>query len=148
MGYLTMKNGKLRKGAGMETYLTIEGVAGHLKLSAQTIRRYVLNREIPFHKIKKVIRFRLSEIEAWVDGGGLDGKVTPGAEEILEGDLFAGVEAAEAGVADGEGAETETEGQGGAETDKAGTDEAGEDTEHNGTAPDWGEGGNDEVQIF
>jgi hypothetical protein len=30
----------------------------------------VLKREVPFHKIKKVIRFRLSEIEQWVDGGG------------------------------------------------------------------------------
>jgi hypothetical protein len=30
----------------------------------------VLHREIPFHKIKKVIRFRLSEIEWWVDNGG------------------------------------------------------------------------------
>jgi excisionase family DNA binding protein len=50
----------------METYLTIEELASHLKLAVQTIRRYVLNREIPYHKIKKVIRFRLSEIEWWV----------------------------------------------------------------------------------
>jgi excisionase family DNA binding protein len=54
----------------METYLTIEEVARHLKLAEQTIRRYVLNREIPYHKIKKVIRFRLSEVETWVDRGG------------------------------------------------------------------------------
>jgi excisionase family DNA binding protein len=54
----------------METYLTIEELAGHLKLAVQTLRRYVLNREIPFHKIKKVIRFRLSEIERWIDEGG------------------------------------------------------------------------------
>jgi excisionase family DNA binding protein len=92
----------VRKEAGMETYLTIEGVAGHLKLSAQTIRRYVLNREIPFHKIKKVIRFRLSEIEAWIDGGGLDGRVTSGPEDDRDGDLFAGVEIAETDGADGE----------------------------------------------
>ena len=55
----------------METYLTIEGLAEHLKLAEQTIRRWVLNRDIPFHKIKKVIRFRLSEIEAWIDNGGV-----------------------------------------------------------------------------
>jgi excisionase family DNA binding protein len=54
----------------METYLTIEEVASYLKLAVQTIRRYVLHKEIPFHKIKKVIRFRLSEIEWWVDNGG------------------------------------------------------------------------------
>jgi len=59
----------------METYLTIEELAGYLKLAEQTIRRWVLNREIPFCKIKKVIRFRLSEIERWVDNrnGGNEG---------------------------------------------------------------------------
>jgi PTS system nitrogen regulatory IIA component len=51
----------------METYLTIEELAKHLKLAEQTIRRWVLNREIPFCKIKKVIRFRVSEVEKWID---------------------------------------------------------------------------------
>jgi excisionase family DNA binding protein len=55
----------------VETYLTIEGLAEYLKLAEQTIRRWVLNREIPFRKIKKVIRFRVSEIEKWVDDGGI-----------------------------------------------------------------------------
>ena len=54
----------------MQTYLTIEELADYLKLSQQTIRRWVLNREIPYHKIKKVIRFRVSEIEKWIDEGG------------------------------------------------------------------------------
>ena len=55
----------------MEIYLTIEGLAEYLKLAEQTIRRWVLNREIPFHKIKKVIRFHVSEIEKWIDDGGI-----------------------------------------------------------------------------
>ena len=55
----------------METYLTIEELAEHLKLAEQTIRRWVLNREIPYCKIKKVIRFRLSAIEQWIDNGGV-----------------------------------------------------------------------------
>jgi excisionase family DNA binding protein len=78
----------------METYLTIEGLAEHLKLSEQTIRRYVLNREIPYHKIKKVIRFRLSEVERWIDRGG---NYRDFPVEENEGDLFAGVETAGAG---------------------------------------------------
>ena len=57
-------------GMSMEIYLTIEGLAEYLKLAEQTIRRWVLNREIPFCKIKKVIRFRVSEIEKWIDNGG------------------------------------------------------------------------------
>ena len=70
----------------METYLTIEELAEYLKLAVQTLRRYVLNREIPFHKIKKVIRFRLSEIERWIDGGAMAPAVT-GLEE-QDGELL------------------------------------------------------------
>ena len=70
----------------METYLTIEEVAEYLKLAEQTIRRWVLNREIPFHKIKKVIRFRVSEIEKWIDENGW--KLTTEDSETSEGDLF------------------------------------------------------------
>jgi excisionase family DNA binding protein len=73
----------------METYLTVEELARHLKLAEQTIRRYVLNREIPYHKIKKVIRFRLSEIETWVDRGG--GKNPDCPDDSREGDLFVDV---------------------------------------------------------
>ena len=71
----------------METYLTIEELAEYLKLAEQTIRRWVLNREIPFHKIKKVIRFRVSEIEKWIDNGGLVLSVDPQVEQ-QEGELF------------------------------------------------------------
>jgi excisionase family DNA binding protein len=70
----------------VETYLTIEELADYLKLAAQTIRRWVLNREIPFHKIKKVIRFRLSEIERWIDGGGLSALAM--ANDSRDGGLF------------------------------------------------------------
>lgn len=59
----------------METYLTIEELAVMLKLSEQTVRRYVLNRVIPFRKIRKAVRFRLSEIERWIDGGCSDNAV-------------------------------------------------------------------------
>ena len=71
----------------METYMTIEEVAEYLKLAEQTIRRWVLNREIPFHKIKKVIRFRVSEIETWIDKGGF--AMPEEAQQCgLEGGLF------------------------------------------------------------
>ncbi len=56
----------------MEIYLTIEELAVMLKLSEQTIRRYVLNKVIPYRKIRTAVRFRLSEIEKWIDGGCTD----------------------------------------------------------------------------
>jgi excisionase family DNA binding protein len=77
----------------METYLTIDELAAALKLAAQTIRRYVLKREIPYHKIRKVIRFKPSEVERWIESGGLGNSAGRSGE--LEDDLFAGVEAEE-----------------------------------------------------
>ena len=54
----------------METYLSIEGLAKYLGISEKTVRKWVLNRDVPYRKIHKVIRFRLSEIERWIENGG------------------------------------------------------------------------------
>ena len=51
----------------METFLTVDGVAEILQLSVQTIRRYTMNKEIPFHKINRSVRYKKSEIEEWVE---------------------------------------------------------------------------------
>jgi excisionase family DNA binding protein len=93
----------------METYLTIAELAEHIKLSEQTVRRYVLNKTVPYRKIHKVIRFRVSEIEKWIDGGGLEGVVKPGPEDGREGDLFAGLDTVETGEAETETEPIETE---------------------------------------
>jgi excisionase family DNA binding protein len=74
----------------MEIYLTIAELAEHIKLSEQTVRRYVLNREIPYHKIKKVIRFKPSEVERWIESGGLNNSANEDGN--LEGGLFAGID--------------------------------------------------------
>jgi excisionase family DNA binding protein len=54
----------------MEAYLTIREVAGILKLSVQTIRRYVMRGEIPYHKVCRAVRFKPSEIQRWVEDRG------------------------------------------------------------------------------
>ena len=53
--------------AGMETYLTVKDVALLFQLSVQTIRRYTMNREIPFHKINRAVRYDKNEINAWME---------------------------------------------------------------------------------
>jgi excisionase family DNA binding protein len=76
------------KDGGMETYLTIEEAAEYLKLAPQTIRKYVLNKTIPYRKVQKSVRFRVSEIERWIDGGGGNGGKALKTDS-REGDLFA-----------------------------------------------------------
>ena len=77
----------------METYLTVEEVAAVLKLSVQTIRRYVLKREIPYHKINRAVRFKPSEIEWWVEHR--DELKAFGKGEKLDCVLFSDLEAGE-----------------------------------------------------
>ena len=114
------------QGGGMETYLTIEEVAAYLKLANQTIRKYVLNKTIPYRKVQKSVRFRLSEIEKCIDCGGGNRRDYPADER--EGDLFAGVDcppAVDAGEAGEPGRETGDGGQGQAgEPAAGGTGEA------------------------
>ena len=51
----------------MEAYLTANDVALMVQLSKQTIRRYTMKKQIPFHKIGRVVRYKKSEIEVWVE---------------------------------------------------------------------------------
>jgi len=55
--------------AEMETYMTINELAKHLRMAPQTVRKWTRKSDIPFRKIGGAIRFRLSEIEKWVDDG-------------------------------------------------------------------------------
>ena len=51
----------------METYLTVRDVAVLLKLSVPTIRRYTMNKEIPFIKLDRAVRYKKSEVELWFE---------------------------------------------------------------------------------
>ena len=51
----------------METYLTVSDVAVLLKLSVPTIRRYTMNKEIPFHKLNRAVRYKKSEVQEWFE---------------------------------------------------------------------------------
>ena len=85
----------------METYLSIEELAKYLDVAEKTVRKWVLNRDIPYHKIMKIIRFRLSEIEKWIETSGKFSQANN--DEGQGGGLFAeddkGIETAETGGA-------------------------------------------------
>jgi len=51
----------------METYWNVADVAAAVKVSIQTVYRYVANNEIPFHKLNRAVRFKPSEIERWLE---------------------------------------------------------------------------------
>jgi excisionase family DNA binding protein len=73
-------------GASVETYFTLKEIAKYLGYADKTIRKWILNKEIPFHKIHNTIRFRLSEIEKWIDNDGVFTKTV--SSETNEGELI------------------------------------------------------------
>jgi excisionase family DNA binding protein len=54
----------------MEPYITIREAAKLTGFAVGTLRKYVLRREMPYHKVMGAIRFRCSELEPWMASGG------------------------------------------------------------------------------
>jgi len=51
----------------MKTCMTARDVAAFVQLSLTTVRRLTMNKEIPFYKINRSVRYRLEEIELWLE---------------------------------------------------------------------------------
>ena len=52
-----------------EKWLSIEDISQHLQVHKDTIRLWIKRGEIPAHKIGRLWRFQLSEVDDWVRSG-------------------------------------------------------------------------------
>jgi len=56
-----------------EGWVGIEEVAAHLRVAKESIYRWVDSKGFPAHRVGRLLRFRLSEVDEWVrQGGGKD----------------------------------------------------------------------------
>lgn len=53
----------------IEKWVNLEEIAEHMGLSRDTIRNYIKKQQIPYHKIGKQYKFKISEIDAWIESG-------------------------------------------------------------------------------
>lgn len=53
----------------VERWMSLEEISTHLGVSKDTIRIWIKKETIPFHKIGRQYKFRLSEVDAWVESG-------------------------------------------------------------------------------
>lgn len=53
----------------VERWLSLEEISKHLGVSKDTIRIWIKKETIPFRKIGRQYKFRLSEVDAWVESG-------------------------------------------------------------------------------
>lgn len=57
-----------------ESWVSLEEIADHLKVSTDTIHRWIRAKKIPVHRVGRFWRFQVSEIDEWVRAGKADGK--------------------------------------------------------------------------
>ncbi len=55
-----------------EKWSSLEEIANHLGVSKDTIYSWISNKKIPGHKIGRLWKFKVSEVDAWVRNGSKD----------------------------------------------------------------------------
>ncbi len=56
-------------GSDAEKWSSLEEVAEHIGVNKDTVRNWIKKDAIPAHKIGKLWKFKLSEIDEWVKSG-------------------------------------------------------------------------------
>jgi excisionase family DNA binding protein len=51
-------------------WLSVEEIAQHLGISKETVYRWLEKGKIPAHRMGKLWKFQISEVDAWVMRGG------------------------------------------------------------------------------
>jgi len=53
-----------------ERWLSVEEIAAHLGISKETIYRWLEKEKIPAHRVGRLWKFKVSEVDQWVKKGG------------------------------------------------------------------------------
>jgi excisionase family DNA binding protein len=59
-----------------EPWVSVDGVARHLGVRKETVYRWIERRRLPAHKIGRLWKCKLSDVDAWVRGGGAEDETT------------------------------------------------------------------------
>jgi excisionase family DNA binding protein len=51
-------------------WFSVNEVAAHLGVAADTVYRWIENKGLPAHRVGRLWKCKLAEVDAWVRGGG------------------------------------------------------------------------------
>ena len=55
---------------GQEPWVSVDAVAKHLGIAKDTVYRWIESKALPAHKIGRLWKFKLTEVDEWVRTGG------------------------------------------------------------------------------
>ena len=59
-----------------EPWASVEDVAGHLGVAKDSVYRWIEGKGLPAHRLGKLWKFKLSEVDGWIRGGGANEAAT------------------------------------------------------------------------
>jgi excisionase family DNA binding protein len=57
-----------------EPWVSVDDVAKHLGVAKDSVYRWIETRSLPAHKLGRLWKFKLSEVDDWVRVGGADAR--------------------------------------------------------------------------
>jgi excisionase family DNA binding protein len=63
-----------------EAWVSVHDVAKHLGVANDSVYRWIETRDLPAHKIGRLWKFKLSEVDEWVRAKGADRHLDDGKE--------------------------------------------------------------------
>jgi excisionase family DNA binding protein len=65
-----MLNREAKRNTAVEQWVSVEQIAHHLNVKALTIYKWLERKDMPAHKVGRLWRFKISEVDSWVTSGG------------------------------------------------------------------------------
>lgn len=53
-----------------EAWVSVEEVARHLGIAKDTVYRWIESKSLPAHRIGRLWKLKLSQVDAWIESGG------------------------------------------------------------------------------
>lgn len=53
-----------------EPWVSVDDVASHLGVAKDTVYRWIERKKLPAHRVGRLWKFKLDEVDAWIRSGG------------------------------------------------------------------------------